>query len=187
MFEIKLQNQASFFENIFKVHHQKVYQIAISMLKNAEDAEDITQEVFINIFHAIHQFKEEAQITTWIYRITVNKCLDHIKSKKRKKRLAFITSLFDPTTGKQIHDAQHLQHPGAILEQKETQEILLEALAQLKLRQQTAFILSQIEKLSQKEIAAILDISEKAVESLIQRAKEKLRIILGNYYQNRRL
>ena len=182
-----MQNQTYFFENIFKEHHQKVYQIAISMLKNAEDAEDITQEVFINIYHAIDQFKEDALISTWIYRITVNKCLDHIKSKKRKKRLAFITSLFDPSTGKQIHDAPHLQHPGAILEQKEAQEILMEALAQLKLRQQTAFVLSQIEKMSQKEIAAIMDISEKAVESLIQRAKEKLRIILGNYYQNRRL
>ena len=79
MFEIKLQNQASFFENIFKVHHQKVYQIAISMLKNAEDAEDITQEVFINIYHAIDQFKEDALISTWIYRITINQCLDFLK------------------------------------------------------------------------------------------------------------
>ena len=175
------------FDQIYEEHKNQVFNLALQYVQNYEDAQEITQDVFVSIYSSINTFNELSKLSTWIYRITVNKCLDHIKSKKRKKRLAFITSLFDPTTGKQIHDAPHLQHPGAILEQKESQEILMEALAQLKLRQQTAFVLSQIEKLSQKEIASIMDISEKAVESLIQRAKEKLRIILGNYYQNRRL
>lgn len=178
-----MQNKAFDFENIFQLHHKKVYHIAFAMLKNTADAEDVTQEVFINIYHAIPQFKEASQISTWVHRITVNKCLDYIKAKKRKKRLAFITSLFDPDTGKQIHDAHNHLHPGKILEQKEDHIILMDAIDLLKTSQKTAFVLSQIEKLSQKEVAAIMDISEKAVESLNHRAKEKLRKILKGFYQ----
>lgn len=177
-----MQKQESIFENIFQLHHKRVYNIAFAMLKNIADAEDVTQEVFINIFYAIPQFKEEAQISTWVHRIAVNKCLDHIKAKKRKKRLAFITSLFDPETGKQVYDAHNHLHPGTILEQKEEHRILMDAIDLLKISQKTAFVLCQIEKLSQKEVAAIMEISEKAVESLNHRAKEKLRIILGKFY-----
>ncbi len=174
-------------ETIFLSHHKRAFNIALQFVQNVEDAEDITQEVFIEIHRSLANFREEASISTWIYRITVNKSLDFIKAKKRKKRAAFITQLFHPETGEQLHEISHFDHPGIQLEYKERSRILFQAIEKLKDSQKTAFVLSQIERLSQKETAQIMQLSEKAVESLVQRAKVNLRAILGELYHNRRI
>jgi RNA polymerase sigma factor (sigma-70 family) len=150
-----------------------------------EDAEDITQEVFIEVFHSLHLFKEQSALSTWIYRIAVNKSLDFLKAKKRKKRFAFLTQLFHPETGEVLHEVSHFDHPGVALENKERSQILFGAIKNLPENQKTAFVLFKIEGFPQKEIARIMNLSEKAVESLIQRAKENLKRSLGNIYHQR--
>jgi RNA polymerase sigma-70 factor (ECF subfamily) len=71
-----------------------VYNTVLGILQNAEDAEDVTQEAFIQVFESVSSFKGESKFSTWIYRIAVSKALDHIRKKKRKKRFAFIQSLY---------------------------------------------------------------------------------------------
>lgn len=155
-------------------------------MQQQEWAEDIAQEVFIEIYQSIEKFNELSSLGTWIYRVTVNKCLDQIRAQKRQKRFAFITSLFHKDNGELIHDTSNFEHPGILAERKEQAKALFQAIQGLPEAQKTAFLLSQIEEMSQKEIAEIMNVSVKAVESLIQRAKASLRKKLENIYDGRR-
>jgi len=166
-------------------HKARVFNTAISFLQNNEDAEDITQEVFIEVYSSLQKFKGQASISTWIYRITVNKSLDHLRKKGRKKRFGFMTSLFNTDAGEVNADAGHFEHPGILLEKKELSKVLFEAIGTLSENQKTAFILFHIEELSQKEIGEVMSLSAKAVESLIARAKVSLRIQLEDIYKKR--
>jgi RNA polymerase sigma factor (sigma-70 family) len=177
--------QKNNFQHIFNLNNKKVFNISLNIVQNREDAEDITQEVFIEVHHSLHLFKEESAVSTWIYRIAVNKSLDFLRAKKRKKRFAFITQLFHPETGEQLHEVSHFDHPGVLLENKERSQLLFNAINKLPASQKSAFVLHKIEGFPQKEIAQIMNLSEKAVESLIQRAKENLKKLLGNFYTNR--
>jgi len=132
-------------------------------------------------------FNEKSDISTWIYRIAVNKSLDFIKAKKRKKRNAIHTQLFHPLTGKQLHEAPHIEHPGVVLENQDRVRILFQAIYQLPENQKTAFVLCKIEDFSQKETAEIMQLSEKAIEALLRRARENLKKSLGIYYLQGRI
>ncbi len=155
-------------------------------VQQREWAEDISQDVFIEIFRSISSFNERATLKTWIYRITVNKCLDALRAKKRQKRYGFILSIFNQNEATPFPDAVHFEHPGIIAEKREFSVYLFKALEKLADAQKSAFILTQMEGLSQKETAGIMLISEKAVESLTQRAKMNLRKRLEKIYPERR-
>ncbi|HEY1040801.1 MAG TPA: RNA polymerase sigma factor [Bacteroidia bacterium] len=159
----------------------KVFNTSVSMLQNMEDAEDITQEVFIEVFNSVKNFKGDAKLSTWIYRITVTKCLEHQRKKSRKKRFGFMQSLFGESD-KPSRDIPHFYHPGVQLENKERASILYLAIDQLPERQRTAFILNKTEDLSYAEIAEVMEISLSSVESLLVRAKQNLQEHLKEYY-----
>ena len=173
-------------QQLVETYKSLVLNTAINFLQHREEAEDITQDVFIEVYQSLSKFKEQSSISTWIYRITVNKCLDHLRAKKRKKRFGFITSLFHPETGEVLHEVSHFDHPGIELEKKEKARFLFQAIETLPENQKTAFILWHIEELPQKEIARIMQSSVKAVESLLQRAKTNLRKELEKIYPERR-
>lgn len=158
-------------EEIFSTYKQQVYNLALHYLQNTEEAEEITQDVFLKIHLNHSSFNEKSQLSTWIYRITINCCLDALKAKKRKKRWAIFGSLFQSDDS--FEDSE-FNHPGIQLEQKEATEHILNLINQLPENQKTALILNKIENLSQQEIALILETTPKAVESLIQRAKNNL-------------
>ncbi len=142
---------------------------------NKEDAQDVAQEVFVKIYHNLSQYNPEtASLKTWIYRISINQSLDFLKAKKTKKRFGFITSLFHPASDELIKDVAKVSHPGVSLEDKESLEELLLIIQALPENQKTAIILSKIEDRPQKEVAEIMNISVKAVESLLQRAKQMI-------------
>ena len=159
------------FEQLYESHKGIVFNLALQYAQNMEDAEEITQDVFVSVYQSIDQFKEQSSISTWIYRICINKSLDHIKAKKRKKRFGIFTSLFYEDSSDLRYDLPNVDHPGIQLEQKERLTYVFSCINQLPDKQKTALILSKIERKSQVEIAAIMNISPKAVESLVQRAK----------------
>lgn len=174
--------------NIEDLYHEfggMVYNIALQYVQNKEDAEEITQDVFYSIYLNLDKYRSEANIKTWVYRITINRSLDFIKARNRKKRFAVINSIF--TFGNEVNnfEAAHFNHPGVLMEQKEAVKAIFAGINQLPENQKTALILNKIEAMSQKEIAEIMQLSTKAVESLIQRAKSKLKNILmlneGNF------
>ncbi len=178
-------NQKSF-QQLYEQFSAKVFNTAISYLHNIEEAEEITQDVFVEIFHSAKKFKGDSSVSTWIYRVAINKSLDKLRYRKRKKRFAFIESIFKQDSSELKHDVPHFEHPGIALENRENSIILFQAIEELAEQQKTAFILSYVEELPQKEVAEVMNVSVKAVESLIQRAKTNLRRELENFYPNRR-
>jgi RNA polymerase sigma factor (sigma-70 family) len=170
------------FKIIVETWQGMVYNTALGLLQNAEDAEDTAQEVFIQVYESVSTFKEESKFSTWLYRITVSKSLDHIRKKKRKKRFAFIQSLYGKNDGQMIEPPDFF-HPGVKMENKENAAVLFKAVNELPANQKTAFILNKTENLSYREIAEVMESSESAVDALLQRAKKNLQKNLKEYYQ----
>lgn len=168
------------FKTIVETWQGLVYNTAIGFLQNAEDAEDTAQEVFIQVYESIASFKEESKFSTWLYRITVSKSLDHLRKKKRKKRFAFVQSLYRDKN--LMIDPPDFFHPGISMENKENAVVLFKAIEKLPPNQKAAFILNKIENLSYMEIAEVMKLSDSAVDALLQRAKKNLQKILKNYY-----
>lgn len=162
------------FEALYQDYKNLVYNLALQYVQNKEDAEEITHDVFLVVFDKLNSFRGDAKLTTWLYRVTINRSLDFLKAKKRKKRFAFFTSLFYDETNEIKHESPDFSHPGVIMEQKEETERLFGFINQLPDNQKTALILMKIEGKSQNEAAEIMNLSSKAVESLIQRAKTNI-------------
>lgn len=171
-------------QELYTKYGKLVYNLALQYVQNKEDAEEITQDVFVAIHHSIDGFKEQSKISTWIYRIAINKSLDFIRSKNRKRRFGVFTSIFFLDGNEAYRETSHFNHPGVLMEQKELLQNIYRFINELPPNQKTALILSKLEYKSQQEIAEIMNLSPKAVESLVQRAKtgleKKLKAIEGN-------
>ncbi len=185
-FILELQSgKQSAYSQLIDDYQQKVFATCISFVPNKEDAEDIAQEVFIEVFNSIHKFKGDSKLSTWIYRITTNKCLEFIRKKNTKKRFAFMQSIL----GNEIPMDKtsyftEFNHPGIVLENKERNETLFHAINQLPEIQRVVFTLHKIDGKSYKEISEIIKKSVSSVESLMFRAKKNLQKLLENFYKN---
>ena len=182
--QLKAQNRASYSKLLEDFQH-KVYGTCLSFVPNREDAEDIAQEVFVEVFNSIDKFKQESKLSTWIYRITTNKCLEFIRKKNAKKRFAFLQSLSgnDYNLDKASYFTE-INHPGLVLEQKETSEVLFLAINKLPEAQRIVFTLNKIDDKSYKEISEITNRSIGSIESLLFRAKKNLQKTLEDFYKN---
>jgi RNA polymerase sigma-70 factor (ECF subfamily) len=148
--------------------------LALQYVQNQEDAQEITQDVFVAVHHAMSNFKGKSSVSTWIYRIAINKSLDFLKAKQRKKRFTFLSSLFYPDSNEIKYDTATFDHPGVLLEHKEAIIEIFKYINELPDAQKTALILAKIEHKPQAEVAEIMELSLKAVEGLLQRAKNNL-------------
>ncbi|GAB4001171.1 sigma-70 family RNA polymerase sigma factor [Spirosoma daeguense] len=178
------QGDESAFRLFYESTKSRVFNTALSYVRSREDAEEITQDVFVDVFRSISSFKGDADVTTWIYQITINKSLDFLKYKKRQKRFAFLTSLFEKNTGEILHHPPDFAHPGIKLENQENATRLFQAIDTLPDKQKTAYILTRIEGLSNIEAAQVMTTSVGAVESLLQRANENLKKQLVSVYKS---
>lgn len=167
-------------EKIYQTYKDIVYNLALQYVQNQEDAQEIAQDVFVAIHQSISEFRQQSNVTTWIYRITINHSLNFLKAKKRKKRFTSLTTLFFPNSNEPLYEVAHFDHPGAVLESKESLMTIFQYINQLPDNQKTALILLKIEQKSQTEVAEIMNISVKAVESILQRAKNNLAKNLQN-------
>lgn len=176
------QGDQTAFRQIVETWQDLVYNTAIGIVQNAEDAEDVAQEVFVQVYESIDGFKGESKLSTWLYRITLSKSMDHLRRKKRKKRFAFVRSLFGENNEATIHPPD-FNHPGVLMDNKETAATLFKALSQLPENQRIAFTLHKIEGLSYQEVSEVMETTVSSVESLMHRAKNNLRKNLENYYR----
>ena len=172
---------------LLEEYQQKVFATCISFVPNQEDAEDIAQEVFVEIFNSIEKFKGESKLSTWIYRIATNKCLEFIRKKNAKKRFGFMQSLMgnDLPIDRSSYFTE-FNHPGVQLENKEKTEILFAAIHKLPEAQRVVYTLNKIDDLSYKEVSEITDKSVSSIESLLFRAKKNLKTLLYEYYKKER-
>ncbi len=173
------------YKKLYAHYSAKVFNTVISYVKNQEDAEEVHQDIFVTIYHTANSFRKESKVSTWIYRIAVNKSLDFLRKKNSAKRSGIFFSLYKKDSGDLAYESTDFIHPGIKMEQAENAKILFRIIDTLPENQKTVFILTQIEDLSQKEAAAIMNTSRKAVESLMQRAKTKLKKELEKLYPER--
>jgi RNA polymerase sigma factor (sigma-70 family) len=175
------QGDEAAFKKLVDDWQDMVYNTALSIVQNEDDADDITQEVFIQVYKSVSSFKGESKFSTWLYRITLSKALDAEKKKKRKKRFGFMQGLFGADEAEQVH-AVEFNHPGVQLEKKERASELFNALKQIPDKQRIAFTLHKLEGQSYQEVAEIMNTTLYAVESLMSRAKTNLKKELKKYY-----
>ena len=165
------------FKELVMLFQDKVFNTALGLLQHHTEAEDIAQEVFIQVYRSIHSFKGESKLSTWLYRIATTRALDLLRSRKSKKRFGFMQKLFGDGN-EPLHEIPDFNHPGVAMDRKENAAKLFRAIAQLPDNQKTAFTLHKLEDLSYQEISEIMQTSVPAVESLMHRAKQNLRKIL---------
>jgi len=164
-------------------HYQKdVIKTAYFFVAIMEDAEDLSQEVFLEIFRSIGRYKRNASLSTWIYRITVNKSLDHLRRQKRRNIFNQVKSfiqIFHEGTNAISKDPPTLDTHN---DDNEKRKILDTAVNSLPENQKIAFILNKYEEMAYKDIAEIMNLSVSSVESLLHRAKLNLQKKLVNYF-----
>lgn len=172
------RGEESAFRILVEQYQDLVYNTALGVVQNAADAEDVAQEVFIQIFRSIGNFKLEAKLSTWIYRITTTRALDLLRARKSKKRFGLLKRLWETEEDNPMDSLEDFNHPGVALEQKENAAKLMEAIAQLPENQKVAFVLHKLEGLSYLEISEVMGNTIPAVESLMHRARLNLRKLL---------
>lgn len=174
-------------EKVFRAfvdqYQLSLLKLCIGFLHNEEDTKDIVQDVFIEVFQSIGKFRGDALLSTWLFRIAVNKSLNQIKKNKNRELLASIDSFFS-AKNKAIADITDISEVSdRKVESKEQAKVIRKAIDQLPGNQRIAFILNKYQDLSYKDISGVMDISLSAVESLIHRAKMNLQKKLFNLYK----
>jgi RNA polymerase sigma-70 factor (ECF subfamily) len=166
-------------------YQEMVFRTCMGLLHDRHEADDLAQEVFIEVYNSLSRFRSQAKLSTWIYRIAVNKSLNHLKRMRRRKLFTKLEDLFLPQGARPsiAEPASDASDKG--IEDRERSELLQFALNSLPENQRVAFVLFRYDELSQKEIAEQMNLSIPAVESLIHRAKQSLQKKLLAYYKNR--
>lgn len=162
------------FRSLVERYQDRIYRTVLSLLRSPEEAEDIAQEVFVEVHQTIGQFRGEAALSTWLYRLATTRALESRRRSRAKKRFAYFTSLFG-FDNEVLHETPDHAHPLALLEGQQQLRYLLERIARLPSLQQVAFTLRHEQELSYEEIAAVLQTTVPAVESLLFRARQTLR------------
>ena len=166
---------------LVETYQDQVINTCYGFVQKREDAEDLAQEVFLEVFRSVNKFKSNAKLSTWVYRIAVNKSLEHIRYHKRQKRFSWKQSLSDMTEAEE--PGTFMDNPGMSLEQRERARILFSKINSLSDKQRIAFTLNKVEGLSYKEIAEVMKISLSSVEALMHRAKKNLQKKLEKMYK----
>ena len=166
------------FEMLIEAYQKKIFNLAFRMIGNYDDAGDLAQEALIRIFKSISNFKEQSSLSTWIYRITTNVCLDEIRKKKNRKVLSLDEEIHaeDGDMQRQIMSDDPL--PDELMEKEEFRQIISSAIESLPEDQKLVTTLRDIQGLSYDEIARVLDCPAGTVKSRINRARFALKNVL---------
>lgn len=161
------------FKELVEKTQDHIYNTAFSFLKNKEDAEDIAQQVYIEVLKNIHKFRGDSKLSTWMYRIAVNRSLNLLKSKKKHQG---VQSLDEMMASEHIRELPAIEQSSDQEENdyKQKMAILHLAIEQLPENQKIAINLNKFEQLPYQEVAEIMGMSLSAVTALINRAKVNL-------------
>jgi RNA polymerase sigma-70 factor (ECF subfamily) len=172
------------FEELIRRYQRQVANIIYLTLGGREVVEDLTQEVFIRVYRSLNKFEFDASFYSWLYRITVNLCIDEIRRRKIKRTLSLDVFSEERVLEKE-KTSKKIETPSEALLESEKKEVVRKALQQLSSSHRMVLVLREYENLSYEEIAQTLRISVQAVKSRIFRAREEMRVILKEYFQER--
>lgn len=161
------------FEQLMTAHENRMYAVALRMCGNREDAQDCLQEAMLRVYRAISGFKGQSSFSTWVYRITMNSCLDELRRRKSKMASsldAMLENGFAPSDEDDTPEQNSLRH--------EQRRALEKAIAGLPEDMRAAIVLRDVQGMSYDEIAQTLDANVGTIKSRISRGREKLRGVL---------
>jgi RNA polymerase sigma-70 factor (ECF subfamily) len=171
------------FRELVEMYQRKVYSICYGMLKNPDDSLDVSQEVFVKVYRNIDKFNQQSSFYTWLYRITVNMCIDHIRKNQRVKKVEYddgISREGDASEDYMLPSKLGL-NPDKVYGRKELREKMLEALESLSEKHRTILIMREIDGLSYEEIADVLNISKGTVMSRLFHARKYFQDAIAEY------
>ena len=180
------QGDQEAFEQLVLSNQNKVYALALRLCGDREEAADLAQEAFVKAWQGLASFQGESSFATWVYRLTTNVCIDHLRKQKRREEVAPAVSLDDEEAG-WAEPVDRENDPQLLLERSERGKALARGLEKLPDWQRRALVLRELSGLSYQEIAQALDIDLGTVKSRIARARLNLREILledGNFFEH---
>ncbi len=177
------QKDEKAFQLFVEKYQSLVLNVCNNILNNYDDAMDVSQEVFIKIYNTIDQFRGDAKVKTWLYRISVNNSLNYLRSRKKQKWFTNLDVLFSDDKDS-IEPVDSELKPGENIEQEENKKALYYALRKLPEKQNIAISLHNFEDLAYNEISEIMNITVSEVGVLINRGKKKLHKLILKYYEN---
>ena len=165
-----LDGDIASFENLVKKYQEEIYYFVLRMVGKPQDAEDVTQMAFVNVFRSLAKFKRQSQFKTWLYKIALNLCLNHIKKSKVRE-----TEELDYTMASE-------DNPVATVVDKERREELAKAIEELPEKQRLTVVLRTYQDLSYQEVSEVLGCSEGAAKANFHFAVQKLKKKLSKVY-----
>ena len=172
------------FAAIVTTHEKQVYNLCLRMVSDPEDAQDLAQEAFLKAWRGLRFYKFESAFSTWLYRLTTNVCIDHLRRQKRRPQISL-------TMGEEEDEELDLPDTAPLPEEQllhgEDRRAVAEAMAQLDEESRAILTLRIVEEQSYEQIGEILDLKAGTVKSRIARARGKLKNILlknGNFFEN---
>lgn len=172
-----LNGDVNAFEMLVREYEKNVYNLALRMVGNSEDAADMSQEAFIKAYNSLDSFRGDSKFSVWLYRIVSNVCLDFIRSRKRKQTVS-LSMEDDNGDDVELDIADDTQSPERLMDKRLTREAVRRGLASLPPGQRQILLLREIQGLSYDEIAEVLNVEAGTVKSRIFRARKKLSAFL---------
>ncbi|MCS5609893.1 MAG: sigma-70 family RNA polymerase sigma factor [Candidatus Poribacteria bacterium] len=169
------------FDELMRRYKHRIYAYILRSVKNYEDAEELTVEVFFKVYRALHKWKPQAKFSTWLYKIAYNVSIDHHRAKKRHIIHSLDNNLLsiDEPTAKDLGS-----NPEKLIVEKDRHRVINQAVDHLSQNQKKVFLMNRYDGLQIKEIAEILGIAEGTVKIHLHRAIKKLRVLLQPFREN---
>ena len=170
------KGDAEAFSEFVREYEKNVYNIALRVLKNAQDAEDAAQEVFLRVYRNIRKFEGRSSLSTWTYQITMNVCLDTTRKRKHQAESPLMQVIDGEEVGADVPDDSY--QPEQVYERREMRETVRGAIDSLPQDQREVIVLRELTGLSYTELSSVLNVTEGTVKSRLYRARERLANIL---------
>jgi RNA polymerase sigma-70 factor (ECF subfamily) len=163
------------FKELIDLYRLQMINLCYGFVRNQEDAEEIAQDVFIEVYRSVGNFRGDSKLSTWMFRIAVSKSLNKVRKNKFKTMISSIENIFEQHTEKSTNS-----NPHQLMQSKEDVKMLNKAIDKLPENQRIAFVLHHYDGYSYLQISEIMNASIPSVESLIHRAKVNLKNQLKN-------
>jgi RNA polymerase sigma-70 factor (ECF subfamily) len=180
MIEAVKAGDATAYRGLVEKYQGRVYNVVYGLVRNREDARDLTQEVFVKAYRNLGGFREDARFYTWIYRIAMNLAIDFTRRRNRSPVSGLEDDIASRDADGGIAEVHHADNPRRALERKQLYKQIMDALELLPEQQKQVILLRELEGLSYREIAEVLDIAEGTVMSRLFYARKKLQGILAS-------
>jgi RNA polymerase sigma-70 factor (ECF subfamily) len=179
MVQAVLAGDATAYRGLVEKYQERVYHMVYGMVRNREDARDITQDAFVKAYNKLSTFRTESSFYTWLYRIAMNLAIDFLRKTKRRGESSFDEQIASKDDDGGLSELHVADSPSKSLERKQLMGSILDALDQLPDDQRQIILLRELEGLSYKEIADVTGVPEGTVMSRLYYARKKLQTLLA--------